>query len=77
MNPYQKFGTFLVRIVGLFVALIGVYGPIYGAVSKGLGRGLPSYPVERWVASLIWAVSGVVLLLAGKPIGRLLGRDLE
>jgi hypothetical protein len=76
MNPYQKFGIFLARVVGTVVVLMGGVSLFYAAVLKGFGR-LPHLTVEQWVSNSIWTVGGIVLLLGGNLLGRFLGRDLE
>ena len=77
MNPYQKAATLIARIVGAVIALVGVMGPIYAVVWRATGQHVPDYPAERWVGSVLWAVGGLALIFAAKPLGRLTGRGLE
>ena len=77
MNVYQKTAAFLLRIVGGTLAVVGALGPAYIGLLRAIGRDAPAYPSERWAGSLLWGVSGLLLVLLSKPLGRLLGRGLD
>lgn len=77
MNSYQKFATFLARLIGSVMVLGGLAGPVSMLGYRLVGRDLPSYSNERWFGSFFWAAVGLVLLLFGRPIGKALGRGLE
>ncbi len=77
MNPYQKAGTFIARIVGAIAAFVGLMGPIHISLSKALGQEVPEYTAERWLGSLLWGICGVIVILAAKPLGQLAGRGLQ
>ncbi len=79
MNIFQKTAVFLLRIMGSAIAVIGAIGP--GCVTSVtiLGHGMPEYapPTDRWAASVVWLIGGVVLVLVSKPIGRWIGTGLD
>ena len=77
MNQYQKLATFLLRLVGAVVALVGVMGPLYVVVATVFGSDTPSYGNERWWGSFLWAAGGIFLVVFSKPLGRLFGRGLD
>ena len=77
MNPYQKVAAFVIRIVGSILIMAGIMGPLGIAALRLAGQAAPTYPIERWVGSVIWGVGGIILVLASKPIGRRLGGGLE
>jgi hypothetical protein len=77
MNNYQKTAAFILRIAGCVLAFVGAMGPTYIACMRALGRTTPEYSSDRWAASIMWSVGGVVLVLLSKPLGRLLGRGLD
>ncbi|HTG33517.1 MAG TPA: hypothetical protein VLB76_11375 [Thermoanaerobaculia bacterium] len=77
MNPYQKFSTFMARLIGSVMVLGGLAGPVSMLAYRLVGRDLPSYSDERWIGSFFWAAVGLALLLLGRPIGKALGRGLE
>ncbi len=77
MNAYQKTATLVLRLIGCYLAAIGATGPAYLAAMKALGQNAPTYPSERFVASVLWFAGGIVLVLFSKPLGRCLGHGLE
>ena len=77
MNSYQKLGTFLSRLIGSVVALVGFVGPLHYGASRLIGASALEYATDRFLGSLMWAISGVILILFSKGIGRLLGGGLE
>ena len=77
MNPYQKLATFLARLIGSAMVLVGLGGPVSMLAYRLIGRDLPSYSDERWFGSFFWLAVGLAILLLGRPIGRALGRGLE
>ncbi|PYQ63180.1 MAG: hypothetical protein DMF53_10905 [Acidobacteria bacterium] len=77
MNSFQKAGVLIIRFMGAIIAAVGLLGPLYAAFTKAIGKHVPDYPDERWIGSIVWAVGGIVLVFAAKPLGRLLGRGLE
>jgi hypothetical protein len=76
MNVYQKIAVFGVRCAGFAVFFVGVIGP-FGVLLSRLTSTPLSYPSERWTASLLWIVLGIVAMLLAKRIGRLLGNGLD
>jgi hypothetical protein len=77
LNSYQKAGTWVMRLVGAVITAGGVMGTLWAGIAHALGVQIQEYSAERWLGSAMWAIGGVVLVLASKPIGRLLGRGLE
>jgi hypothetical protein len=77
MNVYQKTATFMLRIVGCALAVVGALGPAYIGFLRAIGRDAPQYSSERWAGSVLWGVGGLLLVLLSKPLGRLLGRGLD
>jgi hypothetical protein len=77
MNAYQKAATFVLRIVGCVLTVVGATGPSYVLCVGLISGNSPQYPLERWVASIVWTAGGVVLVLLSKLIGRLLGHGLD
>jgi len=77
MNHYQKLGTVLVRGAGFAALALGLMGLLYGAVLLARGATLTAEQAERFGSSVWYVAFGLVLLLLGRPLGRLLGRGLD
>jgi hypothetical protein len=77
MNPYQKVAVLIIRFAGAIILLRGVIGPAYILIFAATGQGMPQYPMDRWIASVVWSAGGLALFLGSKPIGRLMGRGLD
>ena len=77
MNQYQRIGTFLVRLAGGTVCLMGVLGMLYAMLVKaGVVAATPAHP-ESATVSAVWLAGGAVLLLTARRVGRWLGRGLD
>jgi di/tricarboxylate transporter len=77
MNQYQRIGTFLIRLIGFVVAIVGALGGIHAtAVRAGIVAASPSRPPSAWWSAL-WLASGLVLLSSANVLGRWLGRGLD
>ena len=76
MNAYQKIATLVVRLVGFGVAMVGLWYLLYVGFIVVTG-GPSAYPAARGWGSVIGLVMGIVLVVASKPIGCLLGKGLE
>jgi len=77
MSHYQKMATVLVRCAGVIALILGILGLLYGAALRLRGTPLTPDQAERFGGSVWYILLGLVLLLAGRPLGRLLGRGLE
>ena len=76
MNTYQKSAALIVRLVGFGAFMVGLWYLLYLGFIVVTG-GVSAYPVARGWGSVIALVMGIVLVLTGRPIGRLLGKGLE
>jgi hypothetical protein len=76
MNAYQKNATLVVRLVGFGVFLVGLWYLLYLRFIVVTG-GVSAYPAARGWGSILGLVLGIVLVVAGRPIGCLLGKGLE
>jgi hypothetical protein len=77
MNPFQRTGVFLIRILGLVAVFIGVLGLGYAlGVTLGVISSVASSP-PSFVASVLWLAAGLGLSLAAVPVGRWLGSGLD
>jgi hypothetical protein len=77
MNQYQRMGTFVVRLIGVVVGLLGVFGEVYAAtVAAGIMVASPGRPPSV-LGSVFWLAGGVALVSASRPLGRWLGRGLD
>jgi hypothetical protein len=76
MNRYQIFSVFIIRLLGGLSFLVGVLGvsaiSIHQIYPTSVQSGFQKLPSE-----IFYTLFGIVLYLVSKPIGRLLGRDLE
>ena len=82
MNPYQKLAVFLFRTLGVVMAWIGASSPLSYAVHRALGLEYLALAAASkgpgwWIASLLWGITGVLLLTFAKSLGRLIGRGLD
>ena len=76
MNAYQKIATLVIRLVGFGVAMVGLWYLLYLGFIVIIG-GVGAYPAARGWGSVMGVVMGIVLVLAGKPLGGLIGKGLE
>ena len=77
MNQYQRIGTFIVRLVGGVVVLVGILGMIYAtSVKASLVAETPSHPAS-FAVSAVWLAGGVAVLLSAGRLGRWLGHGLD
>ena len=75
MDQSQKLAVMMLRFIGGAIALLGIAGPLYAIIAYlFVGTKLPG---ERWIASVVWTIAGVLLVVFSKQIGRLLGRGLD
>ena len=80
MNHYAKIAVVIIRLVAFLSFLLGLLGIIYGVVAIEL---LDSSSDERRAtaariaSSILFLVVGLVTHLISKPVGRLLGKDLD
>jgi hypothetical protein len=77
MNVYQKTATIILRIAGCALVAIGVMGLLYFVGRSAVGQSPSADLSDRLVASIVWLVSGIIVLPLSKPIGRLLGHGLD
>ena len=77
MNQYQKLAALLIRLIGTAIAVVGMMGPLYIGILVALGKHFPTYSLERWMGSVVWAVSGILMIIFSKNLGRLFGRGLS
>ncbi len=76
MNHYQKLAVLLIRFVGSVCTLIGILGLLYAAIIfLAFNRLVPGY--ERWPASILYALVGIVIYRLSPLLGKALGRGLE
>jgi len=76
MTAYQKIATLVVRLVGFGVSMVGLWYLLYLGFIVVTG-GVSAYPAARGWGSVTGVVMGIVLVVAGKPLGCLLGKGLE
>jgi hypothetical protein len=77
MNHYQKLATLLVRCAGMMALGLGLTGFVYGSVLLTRGRQFTPDQAERFTISFWYVLVGLVIFVAGRPLGRLLGRKLD
>jgi hypothetical protein len=77
MNHYQKLATFLLRLAGTGIAALGLLGLAYGGSLLARGTSFSAYDWQRFNAGFWYLLGGSLLGLLGRPIGRLLGRNLD
>ena len=65
MNQCQKKAAFIIRLVGTFIFLYGIFLIIDYAMMFLVSRGL------------FYSFIGVVIFLLGKPIGYIVGKGLD
>lgn len=75
MNQSQRLAALILRLVGFAVAFIGIEGPVYAGIAYLVAG--TKIAGERWAGSGVWAVCGILLVLVSKPLGRLIGSDLD
>ena len=77
VNHYQRVGTFVVRLAGGIVCLIGSLGLLYAlSVKAGAVVASPGYPPAAAV-SAVWLAGGGILLVSAGRVGRWWGRGLD
>jgi len=77
MNQYQKLATLFLRLFGTAIAVVGIMGPIYIGLLVVLGKDTPTYGLDRWAGSILWAIAGILLVRFSKNLGRVFGRGLD
>jgi hypothetical protein len=77
VNHYQKIATVLVRGAGITALALGLLGLLYGAVLQARGVSLTVEQAERFGSSVWYVMFGLILFVLGRPLGRLLGRELD
>lgn len=77
MSHYQKIATLLVRCTGAIAFTLGLLGLLFGSVLRAAGTASTPEQSERFGSSIWYVALGLVLFLAGRPLGRLLGRGLD
>jgi hypothetical protein len=77
MNQYQRTGTFIVRLMGFVVGMIGVLGGIHAIAVRAEIEALePSRPPSPFWSG-IWLATGLALVSSSRVLGRWLGRGLD
>jgi hypothetical protein len=77
MNTFQKFGIFLVRLIGSAICVRGAVGPVTALINVLAGIQAPAIETRQWLGSAEWIVFGILLVLISKPAGTYLGEGLE
>lgn len=80
MNHYAKLATVVTRLVGALLTLIGVMGMVFWFVGGLLlDKTSPelAWQSARVLSAAIFLIVGILIYIAGKPVGRLIGKGLD
>lgn len=80
MNHYAKLAAVITRVLGALIALTGVMGVVYWFVAGlFLDKTSPelAWQSARILSAGIFIVVGIVVYVSGKPIGKLVSKDLD
>lgn len=80
MYEYAKLATLLIRLIGLAIIIVGLIGILYWLIA---GVTLKAESPElarqgaRTLSAVVFILAGALITLLGKPIGRLIAKDLD
>lgn len=76
MNTYQKAAIFILRLAGVcWTVFFAFIWSVY-AIEVLVGIEVQHYPTHTIIGNLGYIVLGIVVIVASKPLGRFIGRDL-
>ena len=76
MNPAQRTAALIVRLAGFALVVAGLIRLVVFLVAVARVHDASAFPAGLLWAAILWTVGGALLLVAGRPIGEWLGRDL-
>ncbi len=80
MNHYSKLAVVIIRVLGALLVLTGIMGVMYCLLAGLLlDKTSPdlAYQSSRVLSAGIFMAIGILVYVAGKPIGKLVGKGLD
>ena len=77
MNDRQKLAALLLRIIGAGWSLIISVSIAMWLIESWLKIPVKEFPMHQIIGNVVYVVSGILLVLYSKPLGRILGTDLD
>ena len=76
MTSYQRIATLVLRLLGTVWAVFFAFGLSLYFIEMALGVEVQRYPMHTIIGNAAYVALGLLVIVASKPLGRLVARGL-